>query len=78
MFLAEYNSTPFAIHSLSRFVSYIDQFYGMPVFRSENNQEFDKKTKETSKMEDEEILEHMPEWARILHQLSKKGKSGML
>ena len=69
--------TPFAIYSLLKDVYYFSQIYSMSIFRDANKQELKELGKETKKTDDKEIWEHMPEWARMLHQLSKKGKSGM-
>ena len=44
------------------------------VFRCENNHQFKMKISQEPKIEDKEVWDKMPEWAKTLNELTKPGK----
>lgn len=46
------------------------------VFRCENGHQFEISLEKPEKAVSQDIWDHMPKWARMLHELSKKGKIG--
>ena len=46
------------------------------VFRCENGHQFEITLEKPEKVVSQDIWDHMPKWAKILHELTKNGKCG--